>query len=70
LISSEGIEKIAYGLGRTPKLRRSNKEKKWQKKLDLLALLISSWIGVLSEQDFFPKKDLMSVGVYYYPEQW
>ncbi|WP_461631215.1 beta-galactosidase [Labilibaculum euxinus] len=40
------------------------------KKISLLALLISSWIGVLSAQDFFPKKDLMSVGVYYYPEQW
>jgi len=40
------------------------------KKISLLALLISRWIGVLSAQDFFPKKDLMSVGVYYYPEQW
>ena len=39
-------------------------------KISLLALLISSWIGVVSAQEYFPKKDLMSVGVYYYPEQW
>ncbi|MFA9370734.1 MAG: beta-galactosidase [Labilibaculum antarcticum] len=40
------------------------------KKVNLVVLLIVGCIGCLSAQEYFPKKDLMSVGVYYYPEQW
>lgn len=42
-------------------------------KLLLFALLIIFSISFLdskSHDDFFPKKDLMTIGAFYYPEQW
>ncbi|MBS2099795.1 beta-galactosidase [Carboxylicivirga linearis] len=37
----------------------------------ILSLLLIAFIaGSINAQEFFNKKDLMSVGVYYYPEHW
>jgi len=38
---------------------------KW---MQLLLLLVCC--DAFSQQQFFPKKDLMTIGTYYYPEQW
>ncbi len=40
------------------------------KQLLILFLLVSFGVHAQDTQDFFPKKSLMSMGIYYYPEHW
>ncbi len=43
------------------------------RRLPLIIVLVAMLQGVageISAQQFFPKKDLMKIGVFYYPEQW
>ncbi len=38
--------------------------------LVILSVLFTFLASQVKAQDFFNSKDLMNVGVYYYPEQW
>jgi beta-galactosidase len=43
------------------------------RRLPLIIVLVAMLQGIpgeISGQQFFPKKDLMKIGVFYYPEQW